>query len=72
MRGGVYDVSEQDMRRLDRFEGNYQRLEVHVFNEDGESFEAITYSNSGQSEEGKPSQEYLSVIQQGYKDWRLI
>ena len=70
--GAIYDVSEQCLNRLDRYESGYKRFKVMVFDEDGQSFEAITYINSGQSEEGKPSAEYLAIIQQGYRDWGIV
>ena len=70
--GAVYEVSEQEMNLLDRYEAGYGRLKVTVFDEDSEPHEVITYIKSGQTEETKPSAEYLSVIQQGYKDWRII
>jgi len=73
--GVVYEVSERDLRRLDSYEGypgNYNRLKVTVFNEDGDPIESITYIKSGQLEETQPSTEYLAIIQQGYKDWGLV
>ena len=71
--GAIYEVSEECLRRLDRYEGSdYRRLNVIVNNEDGEPVEAVTYIRSRQAEEAKPSPEYLSIIQQGYKDWRLL
>lgn len=71
--GAIYEVSEDCLRRLDKYEGrDYRRLNVIVNNEDGEPVEAVTYIRSGQAEPAKPSKEYLAVIQQGYKDWRLI
>ena len=71
--GAIYEVTEEYLRRLDKYEGSeYRRLNVTVNNEDGEPVEAITYIRSGQAETGKPSKEYLAVIQQGYKDWRLV
>ena len=72
VRGAVYDVSEQCLRQLDKYESSYDSLKVTVFDEDGESIQAITYIKSGQSEEAQPSPEYLSVIQQGYRDWRIV
>jgi len=72
VRGAIYEVSEQCLRRLDRFESNYQRLKVTVFGEDNEPIEAITYIKTGQLEETPPSKEYLAVIQQGLRDWRLF
>lgn len=70
--GAVYDVSEQEMKKLDRHEAGYDRLRVNVFDEDGEPREAITYIRAGRAEDTKPAAEYLSIIQQGYKDWRII
>ena len=70
--GAIYEVSEECLRRLDRYEGSdYHRLNVKVNNEDGEPVEAITYIKAQQADEIKPSLEYLSIIQQGYKDWQL-
>ena len=73
--GAVYEVSERDLRRLDRYEGcpgNCNRLKVTVFDEDGRRVEAVTYIKSGQLEETPPSKEYLAVIQQGYRDWGIV
>jgi len=73
--GAIYEVSDRDLRRLDSYEGHpgsYNRLNVTVFDEDGERIEAITYIKAVQSEEIQPSEEYLAVIQQGYKDWRIV
>jgi gamma-glutamylcyclotransferase len=70
--GAVYDCSELCMQKLDKFESTYNKLKVMVFNEDGDSVEAVTYIKSGQMDEGKPSAEYLSVIQQGYRDWNIV
>jgi len=73
--GAIYEISEQCLRRLDRYEGypaNYNRFKVTVFNESGEPVQAVTYIKAGQSEETQPSPEYLSVIQQGYRDWRIV
>ncbi len=70
--GAVYDVSEQCLRQLDKYESSYNRLKVTVFNEDNEPVEAITYIKGGLLDEAKPSAEYLSVIQQGYRDWRIV
>jgi len=73
--GAIYEVSDRDLRRLDSYKGypgNYNRLNVTVFDEDGEPVEAITYIKAMQSEETQPSKEYLAVIQQGYKDWLIV
>jgi len=70
--GAIYEVSELCLKRLDKLESSYNRLKVTVFTEDGEPVEAITYIRAGQAEETKPSAEYLSVIQQGYRDWKIV
>ena len=73
--GAVYELSDRDLRQLDSYEGhpgNYNRLNITVFDEDSEPVEAITYIKSEQSEETQPSKEYLSLIQQGCRDWGLI
>ena len=60
------------MKRLDKYEGpEYQRLNVIVNNEDNEPVEAVTYINNSHSRESKPSTDYIAVIRQGYRDWRL-
>ncbi len=72
--GAVYEISERDLRFLDRDEGYpniYNRREVVVFPEDGEAVKAVTYIKVEQSEETKPSLEYLTTIQQGYRDWEI-
>ncbi len=73
--GAIYEISDRDLRRLDSYEGyprSANRLNVTVFNEDGEPIQAITYIKTGQSEETKPSPEYLYIIQQGYRDWGIV
>ena len=72
VRGAVYKVPEPCLRRLDRYESGYDRFKVTVFDEDSEPVEAITYIKAGQLEETPPSKEYLAVIQQGLRDWRLF
>ena len=62
------------MRILDGHEDYptvYNRFNVLVVKEDGEAVEAVTYIRREQSEETKPSQEYIEVIRQGYKDWEI-
>jgi gamma-glutamylcyclotransferase (GGCT)/AIG2-like uncharacterized protein YtfP len=72
--GAVYEISDRDLPRLDRCEGYpevYNRLKVTVYGDADEPVEAITYIKASQSEETRPSAEYLAVIQQGYRDWGL-
>jgi len=72
VRGAIYEVTEACLRQLDKHEVGYERANVTVFDEDNEPIPAVTYIKSGQLEEAPPSKEYLAVIQQGYRDWRLF
>ena len=70
--GAVYEISERDLGFLDKHEGYpsiYDRLNVVVISKDGEPVEAATYIKREQAEETQPSEQYLEVIRQGYKDW---
>ena len=72
--GAVYEISERDLRLLDKYENCpaiYNHLNVLVITEDGDAIRAVTYIKRQQSEETQPSREYLAVIQQGYKDWEI-
>ena len=75
VRGAIYEISDSDLKRLDKYEdcpGNNNQLNVTIFDEDNQPIPAITYVKSGQFEETQPSPQYLAVIQQGYRDWRLF
>ncbi len=73
--GAVYEISEAGLRKLDKWEEypvNYRHLDVRVFTDGGDLYDAVTYIKARQEEEGKPSSAYLAVIQQGYRDWGII
>jgi len=73
--GAIYKISERDLRRLDKYEGypdNYNRINITVFDENGEPVKAMTYIRSRQIETTPPSREYLTIIQQGYRDWDIV
>ena len=73
--GAIYEVSEKDLRRLDSYEDcprSYNRINVTVFDEDGNAVRTVTYIRAGRLEETQPSKEYLAAIQQGYRDWELF
>jgi gamma-glutamylcyclotransferase (GGCT)/AIG2-like uncharacterized protein YtfP len=73
--GGVYEISDRDLRRLDNLEGypgQANRINVTVFTEAGQALKAVTYVKIAQSEETKPSVEYLTLIKQGYRDWGIV
>lgn len=73
--GGIYEIPETDLGKLDRCEGcpgSYNRLKIIVYRDNGGQAEAITYIKTRQTEEAKASAEYLKIIQQGYRDWGLV
>ena len=73
--GGIYQITESDLKRLDRYEGcpqEHDRINVIVNTEVGEPLDVFTYIRKRQPEETKPSAKYLKIIQQGYRDWGLI
>ena len=72
VRGAIYEVTESCLQRLDRYESGYSRLKITVFGEDDEPIKAITYVKDDKLEDAAPSKEYLAVIQQGLRDWRLF
>ena len=72
VRGAIYEVTEACLQRLDRYESGYNRLKVTVVGEDDEPIEAVTYVKTGRLEDATPSKEYLAIIQQGLRDWRLF
>ena len=72
--GAVYEISDSDLKRLDRYEGyptTYDRRNVLVFTETNEPVEAITYIKNDQSQLAPPSTEYVAMIKQGYQDWQI-
>ena len=74
VRGGVYEISEADQRKLDRAVGypaTRQRLPVTVFDRDDRPIAAFTYAPKGRVEEAAPGAEYIALLQQGIRDWGL-
>jgi gamma-glutamylcyclotransferase (GGCT)/AIG2-like uncharacterized protein YtfP len=73
--GAVYEISEAGLRKLDKYENypvEYTHLDVRVFTDSGETYDAMTFIKARQEEEGQPSAEYRAIIQQGYRDWGII
>jgi gamma-glutamylcyclotransferase (GGCT)/AIG2-like uncharacterized protein YtfP len=71
VRGAIYEVTDACLRKLDRWETGYARLNVTVFDEDNQPVQAVTYIKTGQLEETMPSKEYGTIIYQGYRDWGI-
>lgn len=70
--GAIYEISERDLRRLDRQESyptSSDRLNITVVSKDGELIEAVTYIKKEQGEETKPSPQYMAAMREGYNDW---
>jgi gamma-glutamylcyclotransferase len=73
--GGVYEIDAACLRSLDTHEGYpsvYDRMNVIVFNDLGDAIEAVTYFKKGRAVEAAPSQSYLAIIREGYRDWGLL
>lgn len=69
--GGLFEVTEECLKKLDRCEGSaYRRQKLHVFDDDGNCYDAYVYLREPH-EQGKPSREYLKTIVQGAKDCGL-
>ena len=73
--GAVYEISEAGLRKLDKHENypvDYKHMDVRVFTDSGETYDAVTFIKTRQEDEGQPSAEYRAIIQQGYRDWGII
>ncbi len=71
VKGAIYEVTDACLRKLDKWETGYARLNVTVFDEDNQPIQAVTYIKTGQLEETMPSKEYGAIIGQGYRDWAI-
>ncbi len=72
--GAVYELSDLDLQRLDKeMNSPAERLRITalVIGDDGDSAKATLYVNKKVSEEAEPSRDYLTEIQQGYRDWEI-
>jgi gamma-glutamylcyclotransferase (GGCT)/AIG2-like uncharacterized protein YtfP len=71
--GALYEISEKDMRTLDRFEGHpnvYQRYWITVETPIGKR-RAIVYIMNDKFTCCAPNPKYLNTIMTGYKQWGL-
>lgn len=71
--GAIYEVSDKDIKCLDRYEGYprlYTKINVTVEDEFGEIYDAFVYVMvfKGKME---PSESYYNIIKQGFRDWNL-
>jgi len=73
--GGVYDITEQELAKLDKYEGyptEYTHVTLTVYPDIGGPVEVVAFARPRQVAESKPSMEYLASLRQGYKDWGLV
>ena len=73
--GGVYEITDQELARLDKYEGypmEYTHATVMVYPDIGRPLEAMTFVRPRQVTETKPAAEYLVHLRQGYRDWGLV
>jgi gamma-glutamylcyclotransferase len=68
--GALYEMSDQNLADLDRFEPNYQRSMVTVRSGKHGQVTAVTYLRPAR-ELGIPSPEYLATILRGAKENEL-
>jgi len=73
VQGLLYDLTEEDRRNLDRFEGFptiYGRLRVNVVGRDGKLHSAMTYQKQS-SDTTPPSLSYFQQIWKAYRSLQL-
>lgn len=71
--GGLYEISEEHLKSLDKCEGyprSYQRKELTVDDANGNVYSAIIYCRTGKTP-GSPSEEYEQTVINGAKDCSL-
>lgn len=68
--GAIFDISQNDLDKLDIFEGYpkaYDRAVLNIKTNDNSLHQAIVYFRTGR-EIGVPSEEYRNIIIKGAKD----
>ena len=71
--GGLFAITESDLKTVDKSEGYpsvYNRAELTVKDEKGNSFRALVYKRIGERT-GKPSKSYLNTILKDAEDCYL-
>ena len=66
----VWDISEEDEKALDRYEGFptfYYKKDIQVIMDSGEVVEAMVYIMDKKRKVGKPSKEYYNIIKASYE-----
>jgi gamma-glutamylcyclotransferase len=71
--GGLYEITEEDLKKLDRKEGfpkSYQRNIFKVSDDNGNSQNAIAYFREGAAL-GEPADAYRKIVLAGAADCKL-
>lgn len=71
---GVWEISEQDERSLDRYEGYphlYRKENIEVLMDSGETVTAMVYIMNRSGAESHPDQSYYDTIRSGYLSFGL-
>ena len=71
--GAIYEVSDKDIKCLDRYEGYprlYTKINVTVEDEFGEIYDAFVYVMVLKVRM-EPSESYFNIIKQGFGDWGI-
>ena len=71
--GGLFEIGEDDLAALDRYEGHprsYQRRTMTVRDEQGTTYDVIAYYRTGEAL-GRPSGRYRAIVVEGAKDCQL-
>lgn len=75
VQGAIYEVSENDIKALDRYEGVpwlYYHEWVEVETRDRGTLLALVYiMHSDKYSKSSPNRKYFDTIRQGYDDWAL-
>ncbi|MCS7289934.1 MAG: gamma-glutamylcyclotransferase [Roseiflexus sp.] len=69
--GVVYQLSPNDLRRLDRYESGYERLNVKIFLQDGTLLEVVTYISERRQNDIMPTREYWQRVVRGAEEHHL-
>ncbi len=70
---GVWEISKSDERNLDRYEGYpvFYTKKILKLKYNGEEIKAIVYIMREDAIEGMPTDYYVRVVRQGYRDFGL-
>ncbi|MGO1468832.1 MAG: gamma-glutamylcyclotransferase family protein [Tissierella sp.] len=71
--GAIYVISKEELDVLDTLEGYpdlYNRIGVEVFDEKGNTYEALAYIMT-EKKLKSPPEHYYKLLLDGYRDWGL-